>query len=393
MKKDTVLKIAGILFTVALLGAIFHLRAGQNLSTQDYRNSNFFFFWLSGRMVLTGENPYDQAQYLAGHDAFDVTWRPNRIFPYPLPLTLFMIPLGLFSLENAYVTWQIVTQILIAITVFVLLNHWKEPAQRRLLIPMMLFLSFFGPVFLTLQIGAIGGFTLIAMLAALLLLEKDKSFFAGIALSLTILKPPQGATILFLFGIWFLARRDWKAICGMVIGGLALLLIGLVQDPLWVVKFSTASQAVMDRTQGVHSNVWSFAYLACKGTSPCSTLLGAAGALTLLGLGSLFLWRKQAQLSAWEAMNVIIPVGFLSTVYLWAYDQILYVIPITWIVGRLVQKSKSYIHALLFLIVLVSYSFFALAMHAYTLKDLWSLGNTLIVLGMLALLLPAKPQT
>ncbi len=392
MKKDTVLKIAGFLFTVVLLGAIFHLRAGQNLSTQDYRNSNFFFFWLSGRMVLTGENPYDQAQYLAGHDAFDVTWRPNRIFPYPLPLTLFMIPLGLFSLENAYVTWQIVTQILIAITVFVLLNHWKEPAQRRLLIPMMLFLSFFGPVFLTLQIGAIGGFTLIAMLAALLLLEKDKSFFAGIALSLTILKPPQGATILFLFGIWFLARRDWKAICGMVIGGLALLIIGLVQDPLWVVKFSTASQAVMDRTRGVHSNVWAFAYFACRGASPCSTLLGAAGALTLLGLGSLFLWRKQAQLSAWEAMNVIIPVGFLSTVYLWAYDQILYVIPITWIVGRLVHRSKRYIHALLFLIVLVSYSFFALAMHAYTLKDLWSLGNTLIVLGMLALLMPAKPQ-
>jgi hypothetical protein len=381
MKRETFLKIAGILFTVIILGTVFYLRAMQNLSTQDYKNSNFFFFWLSGRMVLTGENPYDQTQYLAGHDAYGVTWRPNKIFPYPLPLALFMAPLGLFSLENAYILWQIVSQIFIAITVFALLNHWKEPAQRRLLVPMMIFLLFFGPVFLTLQVGSIGTLTLIFMLIALLLLEKEKSMLAGIVLSLTILKPPQGTTILFLFGIWFIARRNWKAIQGIIAGGLALLIVGLIQDPLWIKKFLTAGQAVMDRTQGIHSNVWAFAYLACKGASPCSTLLGGGGALILLGLGSIFLWRKQAQISAWEAMNVIIPLGFVSTVYLWAYDQILYVIPITWIVGTMVQRTKSYIHAFLFLVVLVLYSFFALAMHANTVKDLWSLGNTVIVFG------------
>jgi hypothetical protein len=231
------------------------------------------------------------------------------------------------------------------------------------------------------------------MLAALLLLEKEKSLLAGLILSLTILKPPQGATILFLVSIWFIARRNWKAILGMAIGGLALLLIGFLQDPLWLIKFRTASQAVMDRTQGVHSNVWSFAYLACKGASPCSMLLGAGGALTLLGLGALILWRKQAEMSAWEAMTFIIPIGFVSTVYLWAYDQILYVIPITWIVGTLVQKTKSYIYPFLFLVALVIYSFFALAQHAQTSKDLWSLGNTLIVLGTVLLVTRLKQKS
>jgi hypothetical protein len=392
MKKASFFKIAGTILTVTLLSAIFYLRAIQNYQTQDYRNTNFFFFWLAGRMVLNGENPYDQVQYLAGHDAFGATWKPNKIFPYPLPLSLLMVPLGLFSLGNAYIIWQIVSQILTAISVFILLRHWSERAQQSLFIPIMLFLLFFGPAFLTLQIGALGGFTLIIMLLALLFLERDKRLVAGMILSLTMLKPPQGLTILILFGIWFLARRDWKSIQGIVIGGLALLIVGMIQDPLWIIKFRTASQAVMDRTQGTHSNVWSFAYLACNGTSPCSTFLGAAGALTLLGLGGLFLWRKQSQLSAWEAMNVIIPIGFVSTVYLWAYDQILYVIPIIWIVGTLVQRTKSYIYAFLFLVILVSYSFFALIQHANTSKDLWSLGNTIIVLGMTLILLARKPS-
>lgn len=390
INRASILKIAGITLTVILLGSIFYLRAMQNFRHQDYLNSNFFFFWLSGRMELAGENPYNQTQYLAGHDAAGATWRPNRIFPYPLPLSLFMIPLGLLSLSNAYIAWQFVSQIIIAITVLTLLSHWKAPAQRRLLVPMMIFVLFFGPVYLTLQIGAIGAFTLLAILISLLLFEKEKSLFAGAVLSLTILKPPQGLTILLLAGVWFLARKDWKAILGVALGGLAILIVGMIQDPLWVVKFGGASQAVMDRTQGIHSNVWAFSYLACRGSSPCSTLLGGASALALLGLGSLFLWRNQARLSAWDAFNFIIPIGFVSTVYLWAYDQILYIIPIVWIVGTLVERKKSYIQAFIFLIVLVLVSLAALALHAYTLKDIWSLGNTVIVFGLVIWLFYSK---
>ena len=392
LNRASIPKAAGILFTIVLLGGIFYFRAMQNYQsvTERQNNSNFFFFWLSGRMVLNGENPYNQTQYLAGHDANGVTWKPNKIFPYPLPLSVFMIPLGLMSFSTAYIVWQIVSQIIISITVWGLIIHWKDAAQRRLFIPIMIFLTFFGPVYLTLQTGAIGAFTLLAVFISLMLFEKEKSLLAGMVMSLTILKPPQGLTILLLAGIWFIARRDWKAIQGVALGGLALLVIGLIQDPLWVMKFRGTSQAVMDRTLGVHSNVWAYAYLICKGNSPCSTILGSISALTLLGLAAMFLWRNQAQLSAWEAFNVIIPIGFVSTIYLWAYDQILYILPIIWIIGTLVEKKKSYIQAFIFLIVLVLASFTALTLHAYTGKDIWSLGNSIIVLGMVLWLLFRK---
>ncbi len=382
MRKEAAQKILGIILTIVLIGGIIFLRARISYTSFDFQSSNFTFFWLAGRMVLDGENPYDETQYLAGHETYGIKWQPNKIFPYPLPLAIFCIPLGLLSLPTAYITWQVISLVIVAVTMFILLNQWKDTAPRRLLIPIFASMFFFGPLYLTLHTGSIGAFAMLAVLGAILLFEKDKSLLAGIALSLTILKPPQGLTILLLAGIWFLARRDWKAIFGVTIGGLALLFIGMIQDPVWVIKFLGASEAVMDRTLGVHSNVWAFSYLACKGISPCSTLLGGTLALVMLGLGGFFLWRNQARITAWEAFNVILPIAFVSTIYLWAYDQLPYIIPIIWIIGSLIERTKSYIYAFIFLIVLDIFSFYALVQQASTAKDLWSLGTTILVLGM-----------
>jgi hypothetical protein len=114
--------------------------------------------------------------------------------------------------------------------------------------------------------------------------------------------------------------------------------------------------------------------------------------LSLLGGAGLLLWKNQAQWSAWEAMNLIIPVGFVSTIYLWAYDQLPYVIPIVWIVGTLVQKQRSILLAFGFLILLDLVSIFALAQQALTEKDLWSLGTTIVVLVFLFIAQRVKPK-
>jgi hypothetical protein len=358
----------------------------------DVPNSNFSFFWLAGRMILDGENPYDEAQYLAGHDANGMDWKPNHIFPYPLPLALFCIPLGFFSMKTAYIIWQVFSLLLVALTIYVLLNHWQDKEHRNLLVPIFFFLMFWGPLYLTTHAGTFSAFSLVILLGAILLFEKNQSLWAGFVLAFTLLKPPQGLTILLLAGVWFLARRDWKAIVGVAIGGLTILVIGLIQDPQWIQKFLGAGDAVMARTLGVHSNVWAFAYLACDGASPCSTLLGGTLSLSLLSGASLLLWRNQAKWSAWEAMNLIIPVGFVSTIYLWAYDQLPYIIPIVWIVGTLVLKQRSILFAFGFLILLDLVSLFALAQQALTEKDLWSLGTTLLVIIFLNITLWIKPR-
>jgi hypothetical protein len=374
-------KILGILATLVLVGGMIFLRAKVSYDSFDFQSSNFTFFWLSGRMLLEGENPYDETQYLAGHETYGIKWQPNKIFPYPLPLAVLCVPLGLLSLPAAYIAWQVITLLIVAWTIYALLARWQSPAHNRLLVPIFTAMFFFGPAYLTLHTGSIGALALLALAGTILLLEKDRPLAAGILLALTMLKPPQGATILLLAGIWFLARRNWKALYGVALGGILLFVIGMIQDPMWLVKFRGASEAVMDRTQGVHSNVWSFAHLACRGASPCWLILGGAFSMGLLGLGGFLLWRKRSQWSDWEAFNFILPLGFISTIYLWAYDQLPYLIPIVWVIGALIYKYKSYLQAFAFLIALELVSFFALVKQAETTKDLWSLGTTILVLG------------
>ncbi|MBL8099112.1 MAG: DUF2029 domain-containing protein [Anaerolineales bacterium] len=378
-----------IFISLLIISGIIYARL-QISKGFDYQDSNFAFFWLAGKMTIDGENPYDETTYIANHEKYGIKWQPNRIFPYPLPLAILCIPLGFFSMGAAYTIWQIVSMLFIVISIYLLLNLTNNEAAKRLLIPIFLAMIFFGPGYLTLHTGAVGAFALLFLMLAVILLEKENFILAGILLSLTMLKPPQGLTILLLAGLWFLIKRNWKAIIGIGIGGILLFIIGLIQDPQWIQKFLGASDAVMDRTQGVHSNVWAFSYLICNGESPCFTFLGAALSLSLLGGAGYLLWKNQAW-SSWEAMNLIIPIGFVSTIYLWAYDQITFVIPIVWIAGTLVQKSKSYLYSFLFLILLILVSFYALVQQAMTDKDLWSLGTTILVL--LFLFIASKMKT
>jgi hypothetical protein len=391
-KARSILKIAGRILAAAALGLLFWLKAWGNYSHQDYLNSNFFTFWLSGHMLWAGENPYDRIQWLAGHAAFGATWIPNQIFPYPLPLAFLMVPLGWLSLGPAYIVWQLLSQILIAITVYVLLDRWRGRPPALLFLPLMVFLLFFGPIFLSLQIGSVGPLALGAVLLCILLLERRQSFPAGLALSMTLLKPPQGLTILILAGLWMLARRDGRALAGAGAGGVLLLLLGMIKDPAWPVKFQSAGAAVLDRTLGTHSNVFSFSYLACGQDVRCMWIFGTLGSLALLGLAGYYLWRYRDRLSPWEAFNIILPVGFVSTIYLWSYDQLTYVIPITWIMAKLVEGTRSFVQAFLFLILVEGFAFWALIVQANTHKDRLSIMTTVLTLGLTLFLLHWRPR-
>lgn len=394
-KNKLLLKTIGIVFTIALLGSIFYVRALRENDRQKHSYTNFFVFWLSGDLILNGESPYSPDQWLAGHIANGYEQPAEEIFLYPLPLAVLISPIGLFSYDQASLIWKILSQIFMAIAIFLLLSQWQRPAHQRLFVPLVVICLYYGPMLLTQRSGSIGAITLLIVTISTLLMQKGKwEFLSGFLLAFTMLKPPQGLLILLLFGIWLLARRNWKVIYGIIAGGIVLWLIGALVDINWVTKFLHSGEAAFDRKLGLHSNVWSFSYLICGKNMACTYTLGGAAALILLGLVGFYLWKRQAQVTAWEAMDLIIPIGFVSTVYLWAYDQILFIVPIMWIVGTLVFKTKSYVQAFLFLIVLDVYAFFAMSKLGETTHDLWSLGNTVIVLAGIGItyLFKEKPE-
>jgi hypothetical protein len=364
------------------LVAVFTLNTSQNASHEDYRNSNFSKFWIAGHMVIGGLNPYDPSQWYGEHLRLGSTWTPDRIFLYPLPQAFLLVPLGLLPAAQAFLIWSFISQAILAAVCLLLLNSTGSPPKKRLVLPMVIFLLFFGPVYLSLQVGSIGVIALAVLVAAILLLDRHRSLLAGIVLSALILKPSQGLPILFLIGAWFLFQRDWKGLSGMFIGGAILLLSGLLYDPQWIQKFLSNSEVVSARTLGLQSNVFGFAYLACNRGVDCMWIFGSLAAIVILILGAYYLWRNRARLTTWQALNLIIPLGFVSAIYLWSYDQILYVIPIVWIASRLLDKTRSYLPVFLFLLALDVISFVALAAQAFTQQDLLSITTTLLVFGL-----------
>ncbi len=371
-------KRTGVLLIVLALAAIFFWKAEQNYLHQDYVNSNFFSFWLSGHMVWTGESPYNPVQFKAGFDAAGASYRPSKILQYPLPLMYFLAPIGALPVGLGYLVWQFASEVIIAICVFLFLRLVHRPAW--LVLPISVFLLFFGPVYLTLQIGAVGAIALLSVVLAIVCLETDRPLLGGLALSLTLLKPPQALTLLALVGIWFVFRRQWKAIMGLILGGLALLAVWLLRDPQGLIKFRGSSNFLLAHSLGVQSNVFSFAYLACGRSQPCMWVVGAIGAVIILALSAYVLWLNRARWTDWQAFSFIIPLGFLTALYLYEYDQILYIVPMMWIAGRLLARPRPYLLLFGALVAIDLVSLIALAATAYTQVDIPSLATTLLLL-------------
>ena len=221
-----------VVVALASLGvmALFLQRAYFNLTHENLRSVNFFFFWLSGRLVLTGQNPYDPAQWLAGQNAFGSTLHPNQIFLYPLPMAFLMVPFGLLTLPVAYFIWQVLSELVVAFSTLLLLQRVPNGRPARLFFPLVTAFMYFGPVYLSLQTGTMAPLTLLILVIAFVLFERRHSLAAGVLLSLTMLKPPQGLTLLILAVVWLLSRRDWRELLGVALGGLIFVSSGLIKD-------------------------------------------------------------------------------------------------------------------------------------------------------------------
>src|SRR5512135_1082406 len=137
----TVLATAAVVF----LALVFAYNTLQNASHEDYRNSNFAKFWIAGHMVTQGLNPYDPAQWHEQHVELGAASTPDRIFLYPLPQAFLLVPLAWLPASASILAWSFISQFIIAATCFVLLASAGPGPHRRLFIPLVLFMLWFGP--------------------------------------------------------------------------------------------------------------------------------------------------------------------------------------------------------------------------------------------------------
>ena len=377
-------------FVIILLAftPVYLTIAINNERRVDYTNNGFFTFWLAGHMQLSAENPYSSTEWVNGHHTFGATWIPNQIFPYPLPLALITAPFGFFPIDKAYIIWDTLAQILIGSCILWLSTRW-EGLNRQLFAAFVLLASILnGNIFLGLMTGTFAALFLVFLTLSLYFLEKKHPLLAGMLLAGLALKPPF-LVITALIGLWLLFRQNWKAIAGIGLGGLSLLVIGLIQDRQWLGKFQQVSGNLLEKRLGNQPTLPSYTRLLCGGEQFCTFSAYAVIALALFLICVWMFWKQRNSLTALQVFSAAIAMGVLLPPYLWSYDYALLVIPICTITFELIRLRKTYLYSTLFLLVLDVISIIGLMMFwknpestALTIqRDMWSIWVALLVLG------------
>lgn len=174
------------------------------------KESDFPAFYSAAGIWQQGGNPYD----LEKQCSMQIPIRGEPCLPFAHPPVLLPL-LSLVSSDDfvrSYYRW---TSLLLIVVIACVIPLYQITHEWRSSIQSILFL----PVVISLALGQDTPFILLGVLLWFWLLLEGKDFWAGLALSLSVIKPQ----IAILLGIPLLFARP-KAFAGFCAGGLALLL-------------------------------------------------------------------------------------------------------------------------------------------------------------------------
>lgn len=378
-------KLAGIV-ALLLLTLFFAIRV---VDPVNYANSDFFSFWLAGRLALEGQNPYAVDVWVDGHHQYGATWISDLTFLYPLPLSFLFLPFGAMPLYPAYVLWVWLLQWMILAAFFILFRLASPKVQKAYFLPLAAGLLLFRPAILTITYGQLSGFLLLVMAAVVYLWEKEKFWQGAALLPLMALKPNLGGPVIIFLTVFLLLKRQWKAVLAEGVAGLVLAGAGWLQDPSWLGGFLSAGNTKLSQTFGFSPTVWGISAFVCDFRLGCTVGVGAVIAISILGCCFFWLHKNRNWLSGAQAIGMSICLALLITPYTWTYDQLLLSIPIISLVLRLGEAGHRFLPVALLFLTIDILAFALLALTAAIQKEGW---NAIVALFVLVLLFLFSPK-
>ena len=365
----------GILLVAFLLASVRLVR------TVDVPNSDFFTFWLAGRLALTGEDPYSPDQWVQGHHDYGATWIPNQTLVYPLPLAYLMVPIGALPLYDANVLWVFFSMVMVLASI-ALITRPGNHLPWNLFTPLIAGVYLLRPTLVTFRNGQLGALLLLILVGTMVLWRSNRWFAGGAVLALLWLKPSIALPFLPLTAAWAVLTRKPRGISGIAMGTAALTIAGWAADPSWVGDYLSIGARKLAASVGYAPSLWGLVGLACQSNSNCVLRIGlSATALLLLGF-ALFVFKFPDRLSPSLLLACVVSVSLFATPYIWAYDQVLLALPLSVVVEQLSRLRRPYLVCAI-IPLLFSLGSLMLLVVAFQLgSDAWSGVLSLSVLGL-----------
>ncbi len=374
-------KWGAMLVSLAVLLAVsaYAIARSQN----DMLDRDFFSFWLAGRMVITGQDPYNEAQWIAGHAAAHTNWLSDTTFLYPLPLAILFAPLGMLPLEGAAGVWAFVTQALLMMSVWLLLSAWKPTDFKTHWLPIVLGVFLFRPVVTMLLHGQLGAIWLLVLSLCIYAWRAEHWRLGGALMPLLALKPSFGLPLVGLLGLWLIMRRQWQALLASALSAASLLIVGWLQDPLWLQKLSTIGNQKLASTFGWAPTLWGIGDAVCQRSTTCAVAMSGGLSVVLVALALIWLRRRRDEADPEIVVGALTAAATLITPYLWTYDQVLLIIPIVTIIHLMRGRKMPYLVTATFFVLIAIFSWL-LVIPAFTIgRDIWSVVVPMVCLGLI----------
>lgn len=355
---------------ILILLPIFYEIAQAIVNTNRLPNTDFFTYWLAGRLTLSGENPYSSETWIAGHHQYGATWIPNATFIYPLPLSLFFSPFGFLSYYQAKIVWVTFSQLFIFLSLLILLNPYPRLLIKKYFIPLLAGVVLFRSTILSLFVGQLSGFLLFICACIVYLWETGKWWQGSILLPLLAMKPNLGVPIILVLLIYIVFQREGKALIAFAASGLVLLIAGWIQNPIWITEFLKAGNTKLIGTFGFSPTIWGLSSQLCDFQLNC--VIGVGGLFSLLFLaGTIKLFIKKSFSPAFVISMAITGTLFL-TPYTWPYDQLLLVVPIITVTMQMAKANYRLLYTVAIFLLIDLLTMVLLTISAKINLEIWN---------------------
>ena len=354
---------------------------------RDARKQDFAAYWQAGHMILSGQDVYNSAEWIAERELRGTAFHSEPTFHYPLPFAVLFSPLALLPIQTAYGIWLFFELIALLSSIILLLNFYPNRGRYfELYIVAGVFL--FRPAFAVIFNGQILAFILFALSMAIRLFHHRHMFWGGFILGLLALKPNIGVPVLGLAIVWLFMEKNWKGILGVGSGCVILFLLGFAIDANWVLEYLPAGGDALYKYHMSVPTLWGVMGRLFA-SDQVSFIASIAAVFVVLWIEIYILLYAKYPRQPLEVFASIVPAALLAAPYAWSHDQILLIPSMLYVMISL-SVLRGNLRSALFLIGSVTLSI-SLALLAYTLlHDVWSFLNSLLMWVLVMIFTPRK---
>jgi hypothetical protein len=298
------------------------------LTLRDAQSSDFRCFWEAGRLVRSGLDPFDRADWAAATGAFPaVDWLCDPTFVYPMWTAIAFAPFSLMPEPAALVLWIALCVTATVAAVIMLGRLWQLGQDSALLLIALLVCA---PMYSEIANAQVGPILLLAVAGLSLASARSQHRLSAAWWCALLLKPH---VVLVVIAGAFARLRARAFVVTSLTAATAVVAVSLLVDPQW--PLALLREIAAQRRVNDLGLVTFWGLAAATGAPPIAPVVAA---LTATGLVAATAVRRQ--FTPPELIAVLVPASFLVTPYARLHDEV--ILAVTW--AALLGRARTSAH-------------------------------------------------